>query len=115
MIILGIDPGLAIVGWGVLEYQNTRFRSLAYGSINTPAGMETAQRLALIHRDLCAIIDKFKPTQMAVEELFFTKNITTGIRVAEARGVIIMVHLMLWVRTPPFAMEWAPTISGLSK
>ena len=90
MIILGIDPGLAIVGWGVLEYQNTRFRPLAYGSINTPAGMETAQRLALIHRDLCAIIDKFKPTQMAVEELFFTKNITTGIRVAEARGVIIM-------------------------
>ena len=90
MIILGIDPGLAIVGWGVLEYQNTRFRPLAYGSINTPAGMETAQRLALIHRDLCAIIDKFKPTQMAVEELFFTKNITTGIRVAEARGVILM-------------------------
>ena len=90
MIILGIDPGLAIVGWGVLEYQNTRFRPLAYGSINTPAGMETAQRLALIHHDLCAIIDKFKPTQMAVEELFFTKNITTGIRVAEARGVILM-------------------------
>ena len=90
MIILGIDPGLAIVGWGVLDYQNTRFRPLAYGSINTPAGMETAQRLALIHHDLCAIIDKFKPAQMAVEELFFTKNITTGIRVAEARGVILM-------------------------
>ena len=90
MIILGIDPGLAIVGWGVLDYQNNRFRPLAYGSINTPAGMDTSTRLAMIHRDLCAIIDKFKPTQMAVEELFFTKNITTGIRVAEARGVIIM-------------------------
>ena len=90
MIILGIDPGLAIVGWGVLDYQNTRFRPLAYGSINTPAGMETARRLALIHRDLTAIIDRYKPTEMAVEELFFTKNITTGIRVAEARGVILM-------------------------
>ncbi len=90
MVILGIDPGLAIVGWGVLDYQNTKFRPLAYGSINTPAGMETARRLALIHRDLCAIIDKYKPTEMAVEELFFTKNITTGIRVAEARGVILM-------------------------
>ena len=74
----------------ILTYQNTRFRPLAYGSINTPAGMETPQRLALIHRDLTAIIERFKPTQMAVEELFFTKNITTGIRVAEARGVILM-------------------------
>ena len=90
MVILGIDPGLAIVGWGVLEYQNVRFRTLAYGSINTPAGIETSKRLALIHHDLSAIIDRYKPTEMAVEELFFTKNITTGIRVAEARGVILM-------------------------
>ena len=90
MIILGIDPGLAIVGWGVLEYENTRFRPLAFGSINTPAGMETSERLALIHKHLNTIIDKFHPTQMAVEELFFTKNITTGIRVAEARGVVLL-------------------------
>ena len=90
MILLGIDPGLAIVGWGVVDYQNNRFRPIAYGSIQTPAGMETADRLALIHRDLAAIIDKYRPVQMAVEELFFTKNITTGIRVAEARGVILM-------------------------
>ena len=90
MVILGIDPGLAIVGWGVLDYDRNRFRPLAYGSINTPAGMETAERLARIHRDLSAIIDRYKPTEMAVEELFFTKNITTGIRVAEARGVILM-------------------------
>ena len=90
MILLGIDPGLAIVGWGVVDYQNNRFRPIAYGSIQTPAGMETADRLTLIHRDLAAIIDKYRPVQMAVEELFFTKNITTGIRVAEARGVILM-------------------------
>ena len=90
MVILGIDPGLAIVGWGVLDYDKNRFRPLAYGSINTPAGMETAERLARIHHDLSAIIDHYRPTEMAVEELFFTKNITTGIRVAEARGVILM-------------------------
>ena len=90
MVILGIDPGLAIVGWGVLDYDKNRFRPLAYGSINTPAGMETAERLACIHHDLSAIIDHYRPTEMAVEELFFTKNITTGIRVAEARGVILM-------------------------
>ena len=90
MVILGIDPGLAIVGWGVIDYQGSRFRTLAYGSILTPAGMETPARLSLIHRELTEIIKKYKPVQMAVEELFFNTNITTGIRVAEARGVIIM-------------------------
>ncbi len=90
MILLGIDPGLAIVGWGVIDYQNNRFKPLAYGSIQTPAGVETADRLTQIHRELGAIIEQYHPAQMAVEELFFTKNITTGIRVAEARGVILM-------------------------
>ncbi len=90
MILLGIDPGLAIVGWGVIEYQNSRFRPLAYGAITTPAGIQTAARLASIHKELSAIIDKYHPSVMAVEELFFSKNITTGIRVAEARGVILM-------------------------
>ncbi len=90
MVILGIDPGLAIVGWGVIDYQGSRFRTLAYGSILTPAGMETPARLALIHRELTEIIKQYKPAQMAVEELFFNTNITTGIRVAEARGVILM-------------------------
>lgn len=90
MVILGIDPGLAIVGWGVIDYQGSRFRTLAYGSILTPAGMETPARLSLIHRELTEIIKQYRPAQMAVEELFFNTNITTGIRVAEARGVIIM-------------------------
>ncbi len=90
MIILGIDPGLAIVGWGVVDYTANRFKTLAYGAIRTPAGQETPARLAAIHRELTAIIQTYKPTEMAVEELFFTKNITTGIRVAEARGVILM-------------------------
>lgn len=90
MVILGIDPGLAIVGWGVIEHHANKFRTIAYGSIQTPAGMDTAQRLLTIHRDLTQIIKKYQPQQMAVEELFFNTNITTGIRVAEARGVMIM-------------------------
>ena len=90
MVILGIDPGLAIVGWGVIEHNAGRFRTIAYGSIQTPAGMETPQRLLTIHQYLTDIIKTYKPEQMAVEELFFNTNITTGIRVAEARGVIIM-------------------------
>ena len=90
MIILGIDPGLAIVGWGVVEHSKGRFRTLAYGSIQTPAGMATPERLLAIHRDLKDIINKYHPQQMAVEELFWNTNQTTGIMVSEARGVILM-------------------------
>jgi len=90
MIILGIDPGIAIVGWGVIEYSGSRFRTLGYGSIQTPAGQATEERLATIYDSLKKIIEKYRPDEMAVEELFFNTNQTTGIRVAEARGVIIM-------------------------
>lgn len=90
MIILGIDPGLAIVGYGVIEYRNGRFRTLAYGAITTPAHTPVEKRLNLIYRDMTALIKKYKPDEVAVEELFFTNNITTGISVAEARGVILL-------------------------
>ena len=90
MIILGIDPGLAIVGWGVIEYKASKFKVLGYGSIETPAKTATEDRLLLIYKGLRSIIEKYRPDQMAVEELFFNTNITTGIRVAEARGVILM-------------------------
>jgi len=88
--ILGIDPGFAIVGWGVIEYSGSRFKVLGYGSIETPAGMRMEERLDIIYRELANIIDRFQPEQMAVEELFFNTNITTGIRVAQARGVILL-------------------------
>ena len=90
MIILGIDPGYAIVGWGVLEYSGTRFRTLGYGSIQTPAGMPMIERLERIHLGMNEIIDKYKPEQMAVEELFFNTNSKTAIVVAEARGIILL-------------------------
>ena len=90
MIILGIDPGLAIVGWGVVEERGGKIRPLGYGAIRTPAGTRTEERLAGIYRDLHTVIDHFKPDEMAVEELFFNTNITTGIRVAEARGVLLL-------------------------
>lgn len=90
MIILGIDPGLAIVGWGAVEYSGSHFKTLGYGSIETPAGMPTESRLSMIYDGIRELIETYKPDSMAVEELFFNTNITTGIRVAEARGVIIM-------------------------
>lgn len=98
MIILGIDPGLAIVGWGVIEYNASKFKVLGYGSIDTPAHTPTEDRLLLIYKGLRQIIEKYRPDQMAVEELFFNTNITTGIRVAEARGVILMCAHSLGVK-----------------
>ncbi len=89
MVILGIDPGLAIVGWGVIEYDGVKFKTLGCGAIRTLAGMETPKRLLEIDKDLTEIIKKYKPNEMAVEELFWNTNQTTGIRVAEARGVIL--------------------------
>ena len=90
MIILGIDPGLAIVGWGVIEYKNTKFRTLAYGSVQTPANTRVEERLKSIYEGICQLIQTYHPDAVAVEELFFNTNITTGIRVAEARGVILL-------------------------
>ncbi|MBQ3064518.1 MAG: crossover junction endodeoxyribonuclease RuvC [Clostridia bacterium] len=105
MIILGIDPGLAIVGWGVVDYSKGRFKTLGYGAVRTEAGLTTEERLAIIYRDVNRIIDHFHPEEMAVEELFFTNNITTGIRVAEARGVILLCGQQKGVKiaeyTPP--------------
>ena len=90
MRILGIDPGLATIGWGVIDTTGVKHKALAYGAIITPAGTSTEKRLALIFAELEAIIKKYQPEVMAVEELFFNTNITTGIRVAEARGVILL-------------------------
>ena len=94
MIILGIDPGLAIVGWGVIEAHRGQFRPIACGDINTPAHTSVESRLESIWRDLNRIIEKYKPDEVAIEELFFTNNITTGITVAEARGVILLACRM---------------------
>ena len=90
MRILGIDPGLAIVGWGVVDYQKTRFQTVAYGSIQTPAKTATEWRLAQVFEGMQKLLQTYHPDAVAVEELFFNTNITTGIRVAEARGVILL-------------------------
>ena len=93
MIILGIDPGLAIIGYGVIESVKGRVRMIDYGVINTPAGMRTPLRLQMIHKGMLTLFDRFKPDEIAVEELFFSNNKTTGIPVAEARGVILMTAI----------------------
>ena len=89
MRILGIDPGVAIVGFGLIESDHGSLRMLQYGAITTPAGQPLAARLLQISRDMEELIDAFRPDEMSIEELFFSKNITTGIAVAHARGVIL--------------------------
>ncbi len=91
MKIIGIDPGYAIVGVGVIEYRNSRFTTLDYGAITTPAGMEFSQRLRVIYEDFTHIMELYKPDAIAVEKLFFTNNQKTAIDVAQARGVILLV------------------------
>ncbi len=92
--IIGIDPGLAIVGYGIVDYQGGRFQTLSYGSITTPAHTEVPDRLLAIYDQLNELIRFYKPTEMAVEELFYYNNQTTVISVAEARGVVLLCGRM---------------------
>ena len=92
MVILGIDPGIAIVGWGVIDYGGigTKPRTIDYGAITTSADMRTEDRLLSVYEELSSIIKTYHPEAAAIEELFFNTNQKTGIIVAEARGIIIL-------------------------
>lgn len=90
MIILGVDPGIAIVGFGVVKSEGSRQTLIRCGVIRTSSGIRLALRLSQIYQDICAIIDCFKPDAIAIEELFFNTNLKTGISVAHGRGVLIL-------------------------
>ena len=97
MIILGIDPGVATNGFGLVRAERNRNQLLRYGVITTPPGIPLSNRLLQISNDMEELIHAFHPDEMAVEELFFTKNITTGIAVAHGRGVILLAAEKLGV------------------
>lgn len=88
--ILGIDPGFATIGFGLIAAERGSVQMLRYGAITTPAGMEFSQRLKLIYDDMTELLEVLKPDAVSVEELFFNTNITTGIQVAHGRGVILL-------------------------
>ena len=90
MIILGIDPGIATLGYGVIEADRGNFRALDYGVVTTPKTETIPVRLCMIEEGVQRLIDKYKPDAVAIEELFFSKNKTTAIMVAEARGVALL-------------------------
>ena len=90
MIILGIDPGYAIIGWGVIRYERGRFVPIDFGAITTPARMPFTRRLECIYDELTAVLEKHKPDAVAIEKLYFQNNQKTAIDVAQARGVTML-------------------------
>ena len=90
MRILGIDPGVATIGFGVIDADRTHQQLVQYGVITTPAGLPLSRRLLQISEDMRELLNAFSPDEVAVEELFFSKNITTGIAVAHGRGIVLL-------------------------
>ena len=90
MRILGIDPGYGITGFGVIDTERGQSRLVTCGAITTPAGMDFSARLEIIYEDMRKLLETAKPDCVAIEELFFGQNVTTGIGVAQSRGVILL-------------------------
>ena len=91
MRILGIDPGFAITGYSIIDYEGNKFRLIDSGAVTTKAGVSFPIRLTKIYDDISMIIDEYKPDAISVEELFFNNNVKTAINVAQARGVVLTV------------------------
>ena len=89
MLILGIDPGYATIGYGVVNLENNKFTPVEFGAVTTPAGMPFAERLLSISRDMREICERHRVDEASIEKLFFNTNTTTAIDVAQARGVIV--------------------------
>lgn len=90
MKIVGIDPGFAIVGYGSIEYSGGHFKVGGFGAVTTDSKMDFNHRLKIIYDDMCSILDKYQPDEVAIEKLYFNTNQKTAIDVAQARGVIIL-------------------------
>jgi crossover junction endodeoxyribonuclease RuvC len=88
--IIGVDPGLASSGWGIIDFDNQRIRYIAHGCIKTKADRPRADRLFAVYEAFCSVLDAYDPTESAVETLYFARNVSSAIPVAEARGVLCM-------------------------
>lgn len=118
LVILGIDPGYAIVGWGVVNFQNNTHTPLAFGAITTKAHTDFNLRLEQIYDDMVDLLKKSKPDAMAIEKLYFNTNTTTAIHVAQARGVILLAAQQAGVRVyeyTPLQIKTAVTGYGKAK
>ncbi|MBE7033331.1 MAG: crossover junction endodeoxyribonuclease RuvC [Ruminococcaceae bacterium] len=104
MRILGIDPGIAIVGYGVVDKEGNRYKTIAYDAVTTKAHTPLEDRLQKVYDGVCEIIKEYKPDAMSIEELFFNNNAKTALTVGQARGVIILAavqnHIPVYEYTP---------------
>lgn len=116
MLVLGIDPGYAIVGYGVVKYENNRFMPVAYGAVTTKAGVEFSSRLNTIYEDVYAVIERYRPEALSIEKLYFNTNTTTAIDVAQARGVILLAarkhNIPIYEYTP---LQVKQSVTGYGK
>ncbi len=102
LVIMGIDPGYAIVGFGIVDYKNTRFELLSYGAVTTEANTEFSDRLMRIYEGVDSLIKKYRPDAIAIERLYFTTNQKTAIDVAQARGVILLAARQNLIRVEEY-------------
>ena len=118
MVVLGIDPGYAIVGWGVIDFNGSTYRPKAFGAITTEAHTDFNLRLERIYEDMLTILKNAKPDALAIEKLFFTTNVTTAMLVAQARGVILLAAQQCGVKVfeyTPLQVKVAVTGYGKAK
>jgi crossover junction endodeoxyribonuclease RuvC len=90
VIVLGIDPGTALTGFGVVEREGSRLRAIEYGTVETHAGTSDGERLVAIHRGVAELIERHRPALVAVERIFFSRNVQTAFSVGQARGVVLL-------------------------
>ena len=104
MRIMGIDPGLATVGFGVVDYHSNNFKPVEYGAVLTPAGTKTELRLVEIYDNICELIETFRPQAVSIEKLYYNTNEKTAVNVCQARGVILLactkIGIPLYEYTP---------------
>ena len=116
MRIIGIDPGFAIVGYGIVDYDGYNFKTVAYGAITTEAGTPFPERLKIIFDDIGTLLSRYKPDSMAIEKLYFNTNTTTAIEVAEARGVILLAAKLSGVNIAEYTpLQVKQSITGYGK
>ena len=116
MRIIGIDPGFAIVGYGIVDYDGYSFKTVSFGAITTEAGTPFPERLKIIFDDIGTLLSRYKPDSMAIEKLYFNTNTTTAIEVAEARGVILLAAKLSGVNISEYTpLQVKQSITGYGK
>lgn len=116
LVILGVDPGYAVVGWGCVRYEKGRYFLMDYGTVTTPADMDFPERLYKLHIDLIDKLNTLKPDVLAVEKLYFKNNQKTAIDVAQARGVIVLTARQLGIPVYEYTpLQVKSAVTGFGK